>query len=105
MNQFPQAPDYSKGPFRIFSKIHGDIPSSRFASGVVDTSGKWNNLQSEKFIILLVHLWMLELTYIFAFKFTLRYLQPDIVPSVNDTGGKFATSVIDTGICHRYQQH
>jgi hypothetical protein len=40
MNQFPQAPDYSKGPFRIFSKIHGDIPSSRFASGVVDTSGK-----------------------------------------------------------------
>jgi hypothetical protein len=55
-----------------------------------------------------------ELTcrYIFAFQFTLRSQQPDIVPiiyhryqqlvakfaaSVIDTGGKFATGVIDTG--------
>ena len=44
-------------------------------------------------IILLGHLWIVELTYvyIFAFKFTLRYLQPDInpivCPGVVDTGG------------------
>ncbi len=53
--------------------------------------------------------------YIFAFKFTLRCLQPDIVPiichryqqlgemvenfgaGVIDNGGKFATGVVDTG--------
>jgi hypothetical protein len=38
----------------------------------------------------------------FAFKLTLRCLQPDIVPiifhrcSVNDTGGKFAAGFVDT---------
>jgi hypothetical protein len=49
-------------------------------------------------IILLGHLWVVELThiYIFAFKFTLRYLQPDINPIVY-TGGKFAAGVVDTG--------
>jgi hypothetical protein len=31
----------------------------------------------------------------FAFKFTFRCLQPDIVPI--DTGGKFAIGVVDTG--------
>ncbi len=36
-------------PFRIFSKIRGDIRSSRFATGVNDTGGKWKNLQAEKF--------------------------------------------------------
>ncbi len=29
------------GPFRIFSKIRGDIRSLRFATGVNDTGGKW----------------------------------------------------------------
>jgi hypothetical protein len=29
------------GPFRIFLNIHEDIGSSRFATGVVDTGGKW----------------------------------------------------------------
>jgi hypothetical protein len=75
------------------------------------------------------HLWVEELTYIknFAFKFTLRCLQPDIVPiichwcqrhrwqfatgvvdtqaelvakfaaGVDDTGGKFAAGVVETG--------
>ena len=78
---------------------------------------------------MLGHLWIVELTHIhiFAFKFTLRYLQPDINPivcppvsltpvanlpplsttlvklvakfaaGVVDTGGKFATGVVDTG--------
>jgi hypothetical protein len=52
------------------------------------------------------HLWVVELTYIyiFAFKFTLRSLQPDIVSTVGkfatgvvDTGGKFTDGVVDTG--------
>ncbi len=29
------------GSFRIFSKVRGDIRSSRFATGVNDTGGKW----------------------------------------------------------------
>ncbi len=46
---------------------------------------------------------IVELTYIyiFAFKFILRYLQPDINPKyaagVVDTGGNFAAGVVDTG--------
>jgi hypothetical protein len=28
-------------PFQIFPKIHGDIPSSRLTTGVVDTGGKF----------------------------------------------------------------
>jgi hypothetical protein len=72
-------------------------------------------------IILLGHLWIVELTYIsiFAFKFTLRYLQPVIVttpaanlslvsltpvanlPPVSTTlvklEAKFAAGVVDTG--------
>jgi hypothetical protein len=37
------------GPFRIFSKIRGDIRSSRFATGVNDTGGKWKKPLSRKF--------------------------------------------------------
>jgi hypothetical protein len=36
------------GLFRIFSKIRGDIRSSRFATGVNDTGGKWQKLLSRK---------------------------------------------------------
>jgi hypothetical protein len=49
------------------------------------------------------HLWEVELTYryIFAFKFTLKSQQHDIVPifchGIIDTNGKFAASVVDTG--------
>ncbi len=91
------------GSFRIFSKILGDIRSrsSRCITCVVDT--RWQMEKSsiiKVFIILFGHLWEVELTYryIFAFKFTLRSRQPDIVPTgVNDTGGKFAAGVVDTG--------
>ncbi len=38
---FPPAPDYTSRPFQIFSKIRGDICSSRCTTGVVDTGGKW----------------------------------------------------------------
>jgi hypothetical protein len=70
------------GKFRIFSKIDEDICSSRFATGVVDTGGKWKKPSNRKILIILYgHLWVVELTYmyIFAFKFTLRCLQPYII--------------------------
>jgi hypothetical protein len=47
---FPQAPDFTIRVVSNFSKIHGDIRSSMFATGVVDTGVKWKNLQSEKFL-------------------------------------------------------
>jgi hypothetical protein len=34
------------GPFRIFSKIRGDIHSSRCTTGVADTGGKWQKSQA-----------------------------------------------------------
>ncbi len=111
---FPQPQSIPLGPFRNFSKICGDIPSSRLTTGVVDTGGKWKKSSIRKILIIMLgHLWIAELThiYIFAFKLTLRYLQPDINPQicrrcrwywwqfatgVVDTGGKFATGVVDT---------
>ncbi len=54
MNQFPPRPRVSQlGPFRIFSKISGDIAAqgappvlltlvAKFAVGVVDTDGKFD---------------------------------------------------------------
>ncbi len=114
------------GLLRIFSKICGDIYSSRCTIGVVNTRGKWKKSSIIKvFIILFQHLWEVELTYryIFTFKFTLRSQQPDNVPIVQicrrccwyrwqiatgvvDTGGKFATCINNTSetggkICRR----
>ncbi len=100
--------------------------SSRVTTGVFDTGGKWEKSSIRKILTtLLGHLWIVELTHIniVAFKFTLRYLQPDINPivclrcswhrwqichrhrwyrwqfatGVVDTGGKFAASIVDTG--------
>ncbi len=69
----------------------------RFFSWITFPQAPENNIRiilnffasSRKILIILFgHLWVVELTYIyiFAFKFTLSYLQPDIVPI----------------ICHRY---
>jgi hypothetical protein len=52
------------GPFRICSKIRGDIRSSRFATGAVSLTpvADGKNLQSEKcFFIFFGHLWVVEL--------------------------------------------
>jgi hypothetical protein len=44
-------------PYQTFSKIHGDISSSRCTNGVVDTGGKWKNIFNQKiFIISFGHL-------------------------------------------------
>jgi len=69
----------------FFAKIRGDIRKSRCTTGVNDTGGKWKKSSSRKILIILFgHLWVVELAYIniFAFKITLRYLQPDIVPII-----------------------
>jgi hypothetical protein len=42
------------GTFQIFSKTHGDIHSSRFATG--DTGGKWKKSSIRKFVIISVPL-------------------------------------------------
>ena len=50
------------GPFQIFSKIRGDIRSSRFATGVLDTGGKWKKSSIRNFLkISFGHLWAVEL--------------------------------------------
>jgi hypothetical protein len=45
----PQPQSIPLRPYRNFSKIRGDIRSSRFATGVNDTSGKWNKSSIRKF--------------------------------------------------------
>jgi hypothetical protein len=40
-------------PFQIFSKIRGDIRSSRFATGVNDIGGKWKKSPIRKILIIL----------------------------------------------------
>ncbi len=114
------------GLFWIFSKIRGDIRSSRFATGVNDTRGKWQKISSRKFLIILFgHLKVVELTFCLQVHFKLsaawyccHYLPPvSTTPAANlppvsttlakmvekfatgvaDTGGKFATGVVDTG--------
>ncbi len=56
-----------------------------FATSVNNTGGKWKKSSIWKILIILFgHLWVVEETYIkiFAFKFTFRCLQPDIVPII-----------------------
>ncbi len=49
---FPQAPEYTIGPFQMFSKIRGDIRSSRCTTGVLDTGGKWKKSSTRKVLII-----------------------------------------------------
>ncbi len=59
---FPQAPDYTKRAVSNFSKICGDIRSSRFATGVNDTGGKWKKSSMRNFFMISFgHLWVVEL--------------------------------------------
>jgi hypothetical protein len=53
---------YPLGPFRFFSKILGDICSSRCTTSVVDTGGKWKISSIRKVLIILFrHLWIVGL--------------------------------------------
>ena len=51
MNRFPLS--IPLGSFQIFSKIRGDIHSSRCTTGVVDTGGKWKKSSIIKVLIIL----------------------------------------------------
>jgi hypothetical protein len=73
-------------PFRIFSKIRGDIRGSRCTTSVVDTGGKWKKSSIRKILIILFgHLWVVELTYI-------RDLPP-VSTTLAKMVAKFATGV------------
>jgi hypothetical protein len=69
----PQPQSSPLGPFRIFSKIRGDIRKSRCTTGINDTGGK-----------VLHHFPIVDTGGKFA-------------TGVNDTGGKFAAGVNDAG--------
>ncbi len=92
----------------MFLKIRGDIHSSRCTTGVIDTGGKWKKSSIIKvFIILFGHLWEVELAYryIFAFKFTLRSQQPDIVPIITQVANLPRVSLKPVANCHRCCWH
>ncbi len=59
----PQPQSIPLRRFGIFSKIRGGIRSSRFATAVTDTGGKWNKSSIRKILIILFgHLWVEEET-------------------------------------------
>jgi hypothetical protein len=72
MNQFPPPPQSIPiRPFRILSKIRGDIREARCTTGINDTGGK--------------------------FATGVNDTGGKIAAGINDTGGKFATGISDTG--------
>jgi hypothetical protein len=94
MNQHPPSPWVYIRAVKVFFKnlrIYSQLKVHRHG---------W---QMEKTLIILFgHLWEVELTYkyIFAFKFTLRSQQPDIVPIICNQCHWHQWQ-----ICHRHQQH
>jgi hypothetical protein len=73
----PQPQSIPLGPFRIFSKIRGDIHESRCITGINNTGGK--------------------------FATGVNDTGSKIATGINATGGKFATGVNDTGGKFFYQ--
>ncbi len=93
MNQFPP----SSWVYRKFTEIIAAQRAPPVSLTPVANEKKTSIIKV--LIILFGHLWEVELTYryIFAFKFTLRSHQPDIVPiatGVVETGGKFAAGIV-----------
>ncbi len=78
----PQPQSIPIGPFRIFSKIRGDICSSRLATGVADTGGKWKKSSIRKIT--------LGSFRIFS-KIRGDIRKSNCTTGVNHTGGKFDT--------------
>ncbi len=66
------------GPIRIFSRIRGDIRSSRLTTGINDTGGE--------------------------FATGVNDTDGKIAAGINDTGGKIATGINDTSgkFCHQF---
>ncbi len=81
---FPQPQSIPLGPFRIFSKIRGDIRSSRLT-----TNGKWQmkkifNLKNVNNFVgtPLDSRVNIYINFCLQFQLKLRYLQPDINPII-----------------------
>ncbi len=87
--------------------------SRRYSQLKVHHRCRWHRWQMEKssiievLIILFGHLWEVEVTYRynFAFKFTLRSQQPDIVPIICHRCHWRRYHWHRGQICHGYQQH
>jgi hypothetical protein len=64
--------------FQIFSKIRGEICSSRLTTGIIDTGGKFSTVVNDT--------------------------DGKIAAGINDTGGKFATGINDSSnkFCHQF---
>ncbi len=88
---FPQDPEYTIRAVsnyfeksRRYSQIKVHHPCRfPFATGVIDTGGKWKkifNHKSVNYFVLTPSGSRVNFRHIFAFKFTLRSQQPDIVP-------------------------
>jgi hypothetical protein len=93
------------GPFQIFSKIRGDIRSSRRTTGVIDTSGKCKKSLIRKVLIILFgHPLVVEfhmdnfLPSIPLHCVSSLILLPLFVTSVVDTNGKFSTGINNTSV-------
>jgi hypothetical protein len=92
----PQPQSIPLGPFRIFSKIRGDIRKSRSTTGVNDTGGKFatgvNDTGGKLLLVSTTPAANLpQVSTTPAANFATSF------PCAVDTGGKFATSVNDTG--------
>ncbi len=74
---FPPAPSIPFRPYRIFSKIRGDIRESRCTTGINDTGGKFATRVNDT--------------------------DGNIAAGINDAGGKFATGISDT--CGKFFHH
>jgi hypothetical protein len=71
MNQFP--PSFLSipiRPFQFFSKILGDVCSSRCTTGVVDSGGRWKKSAIIKVLIIIFGHFTHR--YIYSFRFTSR---------------------------------
>ncbi len=109
---FPLPQSIPLRPFRIFSKIRGDIRNSRFATGVNNTGGKWKKSSIRKILIILFgHLWVVEETYIWIFEvhfqvpaawYCSNYLPP---VSMTPVANLPPVSFIPVAICHRRRWH
>jgi hypothetical protein len=98
-------------PFRIFSKIRGDIRESRCTTGINNTGGKFatgvNDIGGK--IAAGINDWYQRHRWQIFPPFLLALLIPveichrcqrrrwQIATGMNDTGGKFATGVVDSG--------
>jgi hypothetical protein len=92
----PQPQSIPLGPFRIFSKIRGDIRKSRCTTGVNDTGGKFatdvNDTGGK-----LQQVSMTPAANLPPVSTTPAANFAASSPCAVDTGGKFATGVNDTG--------